>query len=98
MLQGVEVYKGKPLFYSLGNFAFDKKHPWFHPATVIVRCQITAKRISQVSVLPCLIDEHEVPRLLEPEASGVVVRRLEEDSTQFGTRFEPSGDAVAISA
>ena len=25
MPQGWEVYKGKPIFYSLGNFYFDKK-------------------------------------------------------------------------
>lgn len=96
LLQGVEVYKGKPLFYSLGNFAFDKQHPWFDPATVIVRCRITDKRISRVEVLPCMIGADCVPRPVRLEAAQPVLRMLEEGSVGFGTRFEPAGDALAI--
>jgi len=25
--QGIEIYKGKPVFYSLGNFIFDQNDP-----------------------------------------------------------------------
>ena len=35
MLLGIEVYKGKPIFYSLGNFIFHSFNPtsWFHDNT-----------------------------------------------------------------
>jgi poly-gamma-glutamate capsule biosynthesis protein CapA/YwtB (metallophosphatase superfamily) len=97
LLQGVEIYNGKPLFYSLGNFAFDRRMPWHSPESVVVQCQITEKRISRVSVLPCLINEGFVPELLPPESYGPVIRLLEESSAAFGVRFQPEGDAVVIS-
>ncbi len=88
LLQGVEIYRGKPLFYSLGNFAFDLRHPWFGAETVVVRCRIDDGRIQSVSVVPCLIDDTCAPRPLAPEQAGSVIRLLEDASAEFGTRFE----------
>ena len=96
MLQGVEIYNGKPLFYSLGNFAFDLKSRLFRPETVIVRCRITNKRIDRVSVLPCMIDEHSVPQPVSASVDSQVTRFLAESSAEFGTRFLPDGDELVI--
>jgi poly-gamma-glutamate capsule biosynthesis protein CapA/YwtB (metallophosphatase superfamily) len=96
MLQGVEIYQGKPLFYSLGNFAFDVKHPWFGPESVIVRCLISHGRIDSVSVVPCLIDEIFAPRPLGLDDSSSVIGLLKDASADFGTRFERRGNEVVV--
>jgi poly-gamma-glutamate synthesis protein (capsule biosynthesis protein) len=96
MLQGVEIYNGKPLFYSLGNFAFDLHSRLFRPETVIVRCRITNKRIDRVAAVPCMIDENSVPRPVRPSEDTRVARFLEESSAEFGTAFRPEGDELVI--
>ncbi len=98
LLQGVEIYRGKPLFYSLGNFAFDMQNPWFGAETVIVRCRIRDGRIQSVSVIPCLIDETCVPRPLAPEQAAPVIRLLEDASREFGTRLEWRAGELIISS
>jgi poly-gamma-glutamate synthesis protein (capsule biosynthesis protein) len=52
-VQGAETYRGKPIFYSLGNFAFD----WDvmrgrHLDGILLRCTIADKALARIEVLP----------------------------------------------
>lgn len=55
VLQGMEIYKKKPIFYSLGNFIFDQR---FGPTTESICAKITIvqKRIKRVEMIPILIN------------------------------------------
>lgn len=57
VLQGVELYKGRYIFYSLGNFSFGGNSTAARPATMIVRVTFTPDDAGQmkylVSVIPC---------------------------------------------
>ena len=54
VLQGVEVYKGKPIFYSLGNFVFGGRDTLTR-TTMIGQVNIKDKKIESIKVIPCNI-------------------------------------------
>jgi poly-gamma-glutamate capsule biosynthesis protein CapA/YwtB (metallophosphatase superfamily) len=52
-VQGAETYRGRPIFYSLGNFAFD----WDvmrnrHLDGILLRCTIHNRALARIEVLP----------------------------------------------
>jgi len=125
VLQAIEVYKGRVIFYSLGNFAFDRagllKDPDYakgldlylashgitrdiyfkrQEPTIIVRCKVSNKRITEVSLYPSLIDIRETwaPMIFHPDSpeGKRVVRLLSKISKQFNTRFIRDGGRIRI--
>lgn len=53
VVQGAEIYRGKPVFYSLGNFVFD----WVVMMNrnldgISLRCTLSGKAISRIELLP----------------------------------------------
>nr|WP_272879029.1 CapA family protein [Clostridium sp. Cult2] len=54
VLQGIEVYKGKPIFYSLGNFVFGSKND-LNRTTMIGQVIIEDKKIDRIKIIPCTI-------------------------------------------
>lgn len=59
VVQAGEIYQGKPIFYSLGNFAFD----WDvmrgrHLDGLALRCLIAGKKITEIELLPVRRNEH----------------------------------------
>ena len=56
-IQAVEVYKGKIIFYSIGNFALDFAYAQQPKESVIVECLIANKSIKEIIVRPCLLNQ-----------------------------------------
>lgn len=54
VMQGIEKYKGKLIFYSLGNFIFDQRFPRTKEAMVF-SCDFTKEGISNAYLLPVRI-------------------------------------------
>lgn len=58
-VSGYEVYKGSPVFYSLGNFIFDWKKPidssWFEGFVVIL--EIEASKVSGYQIVPYVLSK-----------------------------------------
>jgi len=98
--QGIEIYRGKPIFYSMGNFAFDW---WFvrdilkegilgyvdfdNGAVTGIRFAPVRREDDSNDVAPLSVDS--------PEGRAVIgtVRRL---SKPFGTRIEAAGNEVLV--
>lgn len=59
-LQTTETYRGKPIFYSIGNFIFDQQRP-LNTRACIVRLRITPEK-TMADAIPVRID-HCAPRL-----------------------------------
>ena len=59
-LQTTETYRGKPIFYSIGNFIFDQQKP-LNTRACIVRLRITPEK-TMADAIPIRID-HCAPRL-----------------------------------
>ena len=53
-LQSIETYKGKSIYYSIGNFIFDQQKP-LNTQACIVRLRITSDKIA-VDTIPIRID------------------------------------------
>jgi len=73
-MQGVELYKGKPIFYSLGNFQFDCKSPGDETFIAKVTYKGGSPVPVDVAVMPVHIADGGYPSVLkkdEPEYAAI---------------------------
>jgi poly-gamma-glutamate synthesis protein (capsule biosynthesis protein) len=98
MLQGVEVYRGRAIFYSLGAFAFAHYNPTkgYEAEAMLVRCRIKDRQIRKVEYFPVSCDEKLNPYIPSSAEGKNVVDMISKRSTQFGTRFSPNDTAIEI--
>ena len=97
-IQGIEIYNGKPIFYSLGNFAFD----WF---------KMKGKSKEGLCVKAEFEGENRTIRLrffhrngdnnidylsLEKEEGRLFLSKLEELSLEYGTSFVKQGEELTL--
>ena len=64
-LQGVEIYNGRPIFYSLGNFQFDSNAPGDESAIARIVYEDGSRVPERVSLLPVIIAPGGAPRVLK---------------------------------
>ncbi len=69
----MEVYRGKPIWYALGNFVFDQT--WSEPTMEGITLEMTFRGtdLVQVRVRPHLILGAAQPNFMDPAAAGKVV-------------------------
>ena len=72
-VEGMEVYRGKPIWYALGNFVFDQT--WSEPTMSGITLELTFRGTSlvQVRMRPHLILGKAQPNFMDPMGSGKVV-------------------------
>jgi poly-gamma-glutamate capsule biosynthesis protein CapA/YwtB (metallophosphatase superfamily) len=107
-LKGVEVYKGRLIFYGLGNFIFHSGQPIGHYEpdvweSVIATVTFRGHEPTRVDFVPIVLDEgSNGPNFLErrgvPEVAGgpraaTILSRLEALSADFGTEITVVGQA-----
>ena len=87
VLQGLELYKGAPIVYSLGNFVFGGNWDPKDKRTALVELKITKSAIKSIKVIPAYSDAFpEVPvqpYLAEGEKADAVLRHLATLSAAF---------------
>lgn len=68
-VQGVDLYKGKPILYAIGHSAFDQ--PGYEKSTdgIAVRVVIDGKRLRRVSFVPVTRDSQNNVLLLDPAST-----------------------------
>jgi poly-gamma-glutamate synthesis protein (capsule biosynthesis protein) len=69
----MEVYRGKPIWYALGNFVFDQT--WSEPTMEGVTLELTfhGKELVQARMRPHIILDKAQPNFLDPAGDGRVV-------------------------
>jgi poly-gamma-glutamate capsule biosynthesis protein CapA/YwtB (metallophosphatase superfamily) len=72
---GIEVYKGRPIFYSLGDFVFNIQRSEQTEESYLLELTFSGTRLVQVALHPFLILDQSQPNLLDPAGSGKVVLR-----------------------
>jgi poly-gamma-glutamate capsule biosynthesis protein CapA/YwtB (metallophosphatase superfamily) len=98
MLLGVEHYRGCPIFYSLGNFAFDKSHPSFLPQTAFVKCDVGRDgNVSRLRLLPLLINARRQPVPAQGMDAHRIAWLLEDQSHGMNTRIACEGGEITLS-
>jgi poly-gamma-glutamate synthesis protein (capsule biosynthesis protein) len=69
VVKGVEVYKGKPIMYCLGNFITDWIRMRPNKEGMVARVVVEGKKVALVSLVPLTRDtENNNPLLLDPSA------------------------------
>jgi poly-gamma-glutamate synthesis protein (capsule biosynthesis protein) len=77
VVKGVEVYKGKPVMYCLGNFITDWIRMRPNKEGLVARVVVERKKVTRVSLVPLTRDtENNNPLLLDPSA-GEGARMIE---------------------
>lgn len=92
-IQAIELYRGAPIFYSLGNFAFDwEKMRNRHLDGLLVRCLLEPGRPVEASVVPVRRDEDNDIRILDPgeKEGAAIIRRLNDLSQPTNAELVPA--------
>jgi poly-gamma-glutamate synthesis protein (capsule biosynthesis protein) len=69
----MEVYRGRPIFYSLGDFVFNISRTEMTQEGFVVELTLSGSRLIQVRLRPFLILDNAQPNFLDPATSGKVV-------------------------
>lgn len=69
----MEVYKGRPIWYALGNFVFDQD--WSEPTMEGISLELTmdGNELVQANMRPHIILDESQPNFLDPTADGRIV-------------------------
>ena len=77
VVQKVEKYKDKYIFYSLGNFVFDQMWSDDTRNGLAVKLFLDQKGLSNVQFIPIKIDDYSQPRVMTESEANRVLRRLQ---------------------
>lgn len=104
MLQGIEIYRGAPLLYGLGNFIFHTFQPTKYTddriwQSVVARAHFAKGRCQRIDLHPIVLggesalregrfDARRVPHLARGEYGESILRRLAQMSLAFGTTVD----------
>jgi len=95
-LHPIELYRGKPIFYSPGNFffEFDRPRPYMERKSFIVKVAVGGDLA--IELVPLVHDDRGVPtRAFGPEAKAVL-DRLVGLSASFGTKLSVERDRATL--
>ncbi|HEY7031790.1 MAG TPA: CapA family protein [Thermomicrobiales bacterium] len=94
-LHGIEFYRDKPIAYCLGNFWIDTidRYPWMGRESLVLRLSFRNGAVSDVEIIPLLLDDGGVPR---PDPARRSVDLLTRLSAEFGVAVEEEGDRFLV--
>jgi poly-gamma-glutamate synthesis protein (capsule biosynthesis protein) len=76
VLQPMEVYNDGVIFYSLGNFVFDRLSSWFDRRSVIARCYVERGQVVGVGLIPIGVDDSVRPIPCDGDTSDQILEML----------------------
>lgn len=98
VLRGVEIYKGKPIFYGLGSLFFelgrDLPREWFE--SVIAVSEFRGGRVAEVRLYPITLglpeesrarQDQGAPRLATGETARRILESLQRSSQRYNTKI-----------
>jgi poly-gamma-glutamate capsule biosynthesis protein CapA/YwtB (metallophosphatase superfamily) len=111
ILHGIEIYKGRPIFYSLGNFIFHSRliGRWPPDAwrSVIAELRFEDDELQRVTLTPIVLNEQGTPgdqfnetrgapRLASADEGAAILHRLTHISRALGTELTMSGQKAEL--
>ncbi|MCX2725961.1 CapA family protein [Thermomicrobium sp. 4228-Ro] len=79
-VQGIEWYRGRPIFYSLGNFVFDQEWSFETKQGLILHLWFSGAELRRYHLVPVIIQDYHRPRLARSDEASVILRRVRESS------------------
>ncbi|WP_202710754.1 CapA family protein [Sporosalibacterium faouarense] len=86
VLQGIEKYKNKYIFYSLGNFIFDRQIHQETDKSIILNISIEKNKIKEISLFPIIIKDCQ-PSIAKGEEAEYIFSRLRSYSDGMSTQI-----------
>lgn len=81
VIQGGEIYKGRPIAYSLGDFVFRPDEPVENQDSAVLKVSLKDDQM-QVELVPVRVSD-SLPKTLTGSSSQQVLQRIEQASSQF---------------
>lgn len=91
ILQGIEVYNGGLIAYSMGNFVFDQNDS-ANKESIVLRLKFTNDRLDEAEITPFVIEDKVSPMPAVGEKVEEILGRLNRLSQFFGTVVVSKGD------
>ncbi len=114
LLHGIEIYRGRPIFYDLGNLIFQTATAEGHYdevvwQSVVAECQFERGRFEGMTLTPLQLNPRGLggagdlatrgrPSIAKGEGASAILDRLADLSRPFGTALERAGDTAIIRA
>lgn len=76
IIQKAEIYNGKYILYSLGNFIFDQMWAIYTREGMIAKIIFSSKGVEKIEFTPVLIDDYSQPRIVEGEEAESPLEKL----------------------
>lgn len=94
---GIEMYKGKPIIYCLGNFIFGHNHP-FWTDNFLARFTLTPKEIKKIEILPVAGENQDLaqPFLVNGKRSRKLLEAVQQQTLALKTRMNIVGEIGVI--
>lgn len=75
-IQTIEIYNGKPIFYSLGNFIFDQEWSRETKEGLMVELSFEAHELRSAKLIPVIIQNFCCPRLATEEEKTIILNKI----------------------
>lgn len=96
-VQGVEMYKGKPILYAIGHSNFDQPGYEKSKDGLVVRVVIQGKSLLRVSFVPVTRDDHNDVLMLDPaSAEGAKLFQMVKDRSAAPAPLRLEGQEVVL--
>jgi len=75
-VQTIEMYKDKPIFYSLGNFVFDQMWSQDTKEGLTVTITFNDNQITKIELQPVIIEDYCCPRWANENETAVIIKKI----------------------
>jgi poly-gamma-glutamate synthesis protein (capsule biosynthesis protein) len=95
--RGIEVYKGKVIIYSLGNFIFGHNHDYWKD-NYLTRLTLSKDQIEKLEVIPISGKGNDLaqPRVLKGESAHFLLSGIKTLTEDLNTEMQINGDIGVI--
>jgi poly-gamma-glutamate synthesis protein (capsule biosynthesis protein) len=97
-VQGIELYKGKLITYSLGNFVFDQMWSQETREGVIAKYVFDEDGLAAVTFQPVIIEDYSQPRLATKEEARTTLAAMKRSTLRMISAAKWRVDRVDLSA
>jgi len=95
VIQPIEIYKGKPILYSMGNYVFDQNDE-NNKQGIAVEISIEYGKIRELSIIPLYIRSKSEPTIAEGKKGDYIKNKIIKLSNSVGTIGEIQENRVII--
>jgi len=85
----VEIYNGKCICYSMGNFVYVDIRPFMRPESILARMSLDS---GTVELIPILLNEHGIPERVTGDEATRILTMLQKMSSPLGTDISIQND------